>query len=229
MDPSRGRVTADKIEDTITALEAYHQQGATSLREHPKGVYDDGTIAAEAKLLGWNETKLRKARQFAHEQWGYNERRLKELFRLLRRDRPKFGIAHIGLLVTVAWDDGRETLQKDCIEKNWSKSTLELEIKSLFPDRRHGGRRRQVGDERGHLLAQLDDLADSWLRWCTAAQAKQENGRAKKSRLDTLPPDVQQRVREVTTAMNHLLGAIEAPLRKARATRRKKVLERPEE
>ena len=224
MDPSRGRVTADKIEDTITALEAYHQQGATSLREHPKGVYDDGTIAAEAKLLGWNETKLRKARQFAHEQTGYNERRLKELFRLLRRHRPQFGIAYIGLLITVTWDDGRETLQKDCIEENWSKATLELEIKSLYADRRHGGRRRQVGDERGHLLAQLDDLADSWLRWCAVASEKCKIGKVKKRRLDILPPDVRDRVQAVTGAVKRLRKAIEAPLEEARSERRKQVV-----
>ena len=229
MDASRRQATTEEIEEVITAIQAYHDRGADSLRLHPTTGYDQGTIARTAGALGWNETKLRKARQFAREEFGYRKRRLRELFRLLRQHRPRFGIAHIGLLVTVSWDDGRETLQERCIEKNWSKHTLELEIKSLFPDRRHGGRRRQVGDERGHLLAQLDDLADSWLRWCAIAQAKQENGRAKKSRLDTLPPDVQQRVREVTTAMNRLLGAVEAPLRKARAKRRKKVLEHPKE
>lgn len=227
MDASRRRATPEEIEDVVTAIQAYHDQGAASLRLHPTTGYDKGTIAREAGELGWNETKLRKARQFAHEEFGYRKRRLRELFGLLRRNRPRFGIAHIGLLVTVSWDDVREILQERCIERNWSKHTLELEIKSLFPDRRHGGRRRQVGDEYGHLLAQLDDLADSWLRWCAAAQTKQENGRAKRSGLDTLPPDVQQRIREVTTAMNHLIGAIEAPLRRARAKRRREVTKQP--
>ena len=54
----------------------------------------------------------------------------------------EFGITHIGILVTAGWDQGREEFQRRCIEENWSKAELELEIKTRLGPRRQGGRRR---------------------------------------------------------------------------------------
>ena len=46
---------------------AYHDQGRQSLRELPeRGKHGARAIDAQAEELGWNATKLRKARAFAY-------------------------------------------------------------------------------------------------------------------------------------------------------------------
>src|SRR4051794_14754900 len=104
-------VPRSKIDQTICDIRAYYKHGCSSLRQVPYR-NTPGAIARQSKQLQWNETKLRKARQFADPETGYTPELVDELCRLLRAHRPVFGTAHVGMLVTVSWADGRDELQK---------------------------------------------------------------------------------------------------------------------
>lgn len=124
MNDDRPPATADEVATAIWEIRAYHDQGRQSLRDLPsRGKHGARTIDEQAERLGWNSTRLRKARQFAHREEGYSRKRLNELCRLLRAHSPVFGISHVGLLVTVPWPE-REAPQRACVEGNWS--TYEL-------------------------------------------------------------------------------------------------------
>lgn len=133
---------------------------------------------------GWagSPTKLRKARQFAHRAEGHSRERLDALCRLLREHRPIFGIAHVGLLVTVVPWPEREAIQKECIEGNWSTYELQAEIKKRYGARRQGGRRRQVPAEPGHVLFQIAEMADTWLRWYAVVTEGEEEHKSSRDK-----------------------------------------------
>src|SRR5436305_827887 len=104
MSSDRPLATREEVNQAIREIRDYHEEGRKGLDEVPErsrqGARD---IDAQAERLGWNPTRLRKARQFAHREEGYTQQRLNELCRLLREHRPIFGISHVGLLVTVPW------------------------------------------------------------------------------------------------------------------------------
>jgi hypothetical protein len=217
MSESRPRATREEVAEAVRQIKAYYAHGTQSLEELPgRGGYRDRAIAAQAKRLGWAETKLRKARQFADPVQGYSRGRLKELFSLLREHRPVFGVCHVGVLVSASWAAGRAGLQRRCILENWGKARLEAEVKARLGTRRVGGRRRRVADDPALALVQLGEMGDSWLRWYDAAQEPRGNGHTK-SVLDRLPKPIRGEVRKVTTAMHRLREAVARARERARA------------
>jgi hypothetical protein len=99
MAESRPRATREEVEQSIREIRAYHRQGQARLRALPeRGGYGQRALDEQAEQLGWNVTRLRKARQFADPEAGHSEERLGELVRLLREDRPVFGTTHLGIL-----------------------------------------------------------------------------------------------------------------------------------
>ena len=80
-------------------------------------------------------------------------------------------------MVTLTWPD-REKLQQECVEGNWSTAQLQAEIKQRYGPRRQGGRRRRVSSEPGHVLLQLDGMADTWQRWAGIVEEKDEEGQS---------------------------------------------------
>jgi hypothetical protein len=209
MPSERLQASREEVAEAIPEIRAYHDQGRESLREMPqRGKHGARAIDEQVERLGWNVTRLRKARQFAHRTEGYSRERLNELCRLLREHRPDFGTSHVGLLVTVSWPQ-RERLQKEGIEGNWSTAELQAEIKKRFGSRKQGGRRRQVSGEPGRVLLQLDEMADTWQRWFAVVTEGDEEDRPI---LDALPEQVRERVRAASRAMNRLREEVTAKL-----------------
>lgn len=211
MSEDRAPATSEEVADAIRAIRAYHDQGRQSLRELPqRGKHGARAIDEQAERLGWNPTRLRKARQFAHREEGYSRDRLNELCRLLREHRPVFGISHVGLLVTVPWPE-REAIQRECLEGNWSTYELQAEIKRRYGTRRQGGRRRRVSSDPDHALVQLDEMADTWQRWFAVAGEGEEG-----TILDALPEKVRTRAKAVQSAVSRLRDAVSAELEASR-------------
>ena len=80
-----------------------------------------------------------------------------------------------------------------------------------------GGRRRRVADDPVLALVQVDEMADTWLRWHdVAAEEPRGNGHTKRV-LDRLPKPIRGEVRKVTTAMHRLREAVARARERARA------------
>ena len=229
MPTTRPKATRADVDEAIRQIRAYYRQGKASLKELPgRGGYDVGAIVTQARRLReqepgnhWSDTKLRKARQLARPKDGYSAPQLNDLCRLLRAHRPHFGVAHLGVLVTVRWTDGRKALQKKCIVNDWSKTELEAQIKLRFGSRRQGGRHRRVATDPGQLLVQIDEAADSFLRWYKVAAGEDEEGSEEPCALDALSDSVRRRVLAVKSAMDDLRKAVRRQLRVARESKRK--------
>lgn len=209
MASERPQASLEEVTQAIREIRTYHEQGRRSLRELPeRGKHGARAIDEQAERLGWNPTRLRKARQFAHPKTGYSRERLNELCGLLREHRPVFGTSHVGLLVTVPWPE-RETLQHGCVKGNWSTAELQAEIKRRYGSRRQGGRRRRVSADPGRALVQLDEMADTWRRWLAVVSEANEGEEAI---LDALPVAVNTQVNAVRRAVNRLRVAVSAEL-----------------
>src|SRR5262249_48846627 len=95
MSESRPRATREEVEEAEEAsrqIRAYYRQGRASLRELPeRGRYGQKAIAEAAERLGWTDTKLRKARQFA---LLFTREQLNDLCGLVRRHLSHFGPTH---------------------------------------------------------------------------------------------------------------------------------------
>ncbi len=206
------------VNEAVRDLRDYHRQGRASLRELPeRGGYGQRDLDAQAEQLGWNVTRLRKARQFADPEAGYSWERLHELCRLLREHCPVFGTAHVGILVTLTWAEGRAELQQLCVQDNWSKAELEAEVRKRLGPRRQGGRWRQIGEDEGQILNQLDGLAHSWERWHGVASGTLGKEDSRKNVLPKLPRGVRQQVEEITEAMSILRAKLARKLKEIRA------------
>jgi hypothetical protein len=227
---TRPQATPEQVRAAITEIRAYHGHGCKSLQALPRrggGGYAKQLIKAEAERLrqedpatGWNATRLRKARQFADEEEGYSQKRLTELCQALRKGRPVFGVSQVGILVTLSWAEGREDLQRECIESNWSKAELELEVWRRVGPRRQGGRKRKVGGDPILALIQLNAMADTWRRWCAAAAGGDDGDEEDAPRvLKALPQAIGKHIKTVSDAMSALREAVGRKLAAARAER----------
>jgi hypothetical protein len=221
MSESRPRASRDQVERSIREIREYHRQGRASLRELPeRGRFGQRALDEQAERRGWNVTRLRKARQFAHADEGYSRERLNELFRLLREHRPVFGVSHVGVLVTAPWP-ARAEFQRLCIEQNWSKAELETAIKARLGPRRFGGRRRHVAVDPVHALVQLGEFTDSWQRWYAVAAEEPEGNGQTETVLDLLSEAVRAEARKVNRAMRRLGEAVTGELERSRARRQR--------
>src|SRR5262245_34160583 len=225
MGTTRPRATRDEVNRAIREIEAYHRHGRQSLKEMPRrGRYGEGDIAGQVKRLRekepgthWSHTRIRKARQFADPEGGYSRRQLDHLYRLLRKHLPVFGVSHVGILVTLGWAEGRAELQRRCVVSNWSKAELEAAVMRRLGPRRQGVRWRQVGEEAGHLLPQLDAMAQSWERWYGVANGTLGKAGRRRNVLPKLPPAIRKRVKAITGAMAGLRAKVAEKLREIRA------------
>jgi hypothetical protein len=215
---ARRTVTADEIESSIAAIQAFYDRGAESLRHSPTyGREED--LREQALRFSIPVSALRKARQFARADTGYRRRDLDALFRRLRRHRPRFGVTAIMLLVTVPSRAERSRIEKACIETGWSARQLEEEIRWRLGPRRYGGRRRRVADDVGGALVQLEEMAAAWSRWCDAAG---ERAGQKKSLLTQLPEQIRDGVGRVRAAMRRLGADLTDELNRMRARERRR-------
>jgi hypothetical protein len=205
----RRKATPEKVEANVREIRDYHEKGARCLREVPE-LHQVGKIRALAKEFGWNQTKVRKARQFADQ---YTPEHLDALCALLRRHLPHFGIAHIEVLVTVPDPQERETLERWCITGDASKAELLGALKGRRENLREGGRRRYVRD-RDHALVQLEEMINTWERWLAVVREEPADGG--QSVLQCLPAHVQQEVEAVAGALEDLGPLVRGELGKTR-------------
>ena len=218
---TRAKAVRAEVAAAIQAIRDYWVLGRSCLDEVPeRGGYGEKVFADLARQMReadppgkWSETKVRKACQFAREGEGYSRRHLDDLCKLLRDHDRAIGTAFIGLFVTVSWQEGREDLQRRCVEEGWSKHRLQAAIKKLLGPRRYGGRHRRVGPDVADALVQLDGMADSWERWLRFAAEK--DGR-RKSLLDRLPETVRKEAASVGRAMRRLRKAVSGKLERIR-------------
>jgi hypothetical protein len=201
----RPRASHDEVMKKIAEIQDYHEEGRKSLKRPPST-----TVQKQADALGWNITRLRKARQFARAKSGYSQARLEELCDLLEHYGPIFGTAHIGLLVTVSWPE-REEIQRECIEGNWSVLDLKTALKARRDSRSAGGRHRKVAPD--DVLVRLEDVTTTWRR-LRAALRRCKNGQP--SPRTQLSLEVRALFREVHVRMMKLRRAVRddlAPMR----------------
>jgi hypothetical protein len=216
----RQQASRDEVNAAIADIREYHSQGRASLRDLPeRGRYGQKAIIEAAEQLGWKDTKLRKARQFA---LMFTQKQLDDLCGLVRRHLAHFGTTHVGIAVTVPDARERAELLRSCIVNDWGKAQFQAEIKARLGPRRHGGRRRQVAEDPLHALVQVDEMADTWLRWHTIAVARPERNGHARSTLDRLPEPVQRGVQSVTQVMRRLRVAVTAGLEEVRSRRRRR-------
>jgi hypothetical protein len=204
---TRPRATRDDVEAAIAEITDYHKQGqlACTLPVGGPGSRQVKTIKDLARRVGCNETKVRKAWQFARR---YTGDALDELCRSLRRHRPHFGTAHVGILVTVPDRRTRKELQRGCVREDWSARWLQFQVWNRLGLRRQGGRRPRVDGEAEPLLRRLDALAGTWLRLCDAAGGHRPEVRGGRSVLQKLPGAMKWHVEQVTDAMRELREAV---------------------
>jgi hypothetical protein len=144
---TKRRATPSEVSKQILELRQYHQQGCESCQSNI-------SYPTQAKALGWTITKLIKARLFASE---YSALDLDALCESLKQHRPVFGIAHIGLLVTLrgTLKPYRIELQEKCIAKNWSTEELSNEMLTTLGSRNtRGGRRPYVTADTALIVLQ---------------------------------------------------------------------------
>jgi hypothetical protein len=128
-----------------------------------------------------------------------------------------FGVCHVGVLVSAPWAEGRARLQRRCILKNWSTGRLEAEVKARLGTRNWGGRRRRVAGDPVLALVQVDEMADTWLRWHDVAAGEPRGNGHSESVLDRLPEPVRAKVHKITQAMRRLRAAVDRARRRATA------------
>jgi hypothetical protein len=204
MSNNRSLATPEEVAQKIEQIIDYHARGKESLQHSLRP--DDQAIE-----LGWNVTKLRKARQFARQQSGYNQQQLEALCELLIEHRPVFGISHIGLLVTVPRPE-RDKFQHRCIVNNWSVQKLETEIKSRFGIRSPGGRKRRFESDEVFVL--IEDMTTAWYRFFFAAKTSQQD---QPPGIKKLSKPIFVKLRAVLQPMLRLRAAVQtmlAPTRK---------------
>jgi hypothetical protein len=213
----RPRATSDEVEQAIRHICKYYRQGQKSLRDRPPWRRDrKESIEEQARQFHMSLDGLRKARQFAAPEVGYTQKQLDDLYDLLRKHRPRFGITHIATLVSVPWPE-RAELQNRCIKQNWSHLDLRSELIKRFGCRRQSGRRRHVADQEQALL-QLDKLTSTWQRLYKILVEERNDGQQQPwILLDTLPKGVRKRIKDADQSMICLREAVIKELDQSRA------------
>jgi len=210
MKNERPRATNPDIDTAIREIRDFHAKGRESIRLLPgRGEFGGGVIEEQALPLAWSGTKLRKARRFAT-QYPRKED-LDELCRLVREHKAIFGIAHVGVLVTAPDAKVRDAVLLWCLKGNHSKADFEQEVQKRVGKRRKGGRRRRIDKDPGRLLIQVEETANTWLRWYELVKGDEEQPEAN-SFLSRLSADVQKGIRSVAGAMRKLHETAEKQL-----------------
>ncbi len=210
MKNERLRATSTEIDTAIREIRDFHANGRESIRLMPgRGGFGGGEIDEQARRLGWAGTKLRKARKFATQYPRKDD--LDELCKLVRDHKAIFGTAHVGILVTVPKAQARDAVLLWCLKGNHSKADFEQEVQKRVGKRRKGGRRRRIDKDPGRLLIQVEETANTWLRWYELVKGDEEQPEAS-SLLNRLSAELQKGVHTVAKAMKELHDRAEKEL-----------------
>src|SRR5689334_12776391 len=130
---SSRRATTFEANQKIQEIRALHALGHAAL-QLPPGL----PTADQALELGCSAAKLAVARRFALPTKGYSLHQLDELCEFILKHRPVFGVTHVEILLAIPWLE-RDTFQRKCIRKNWSRRRLMAEKTKHFRPRSQGG------------------------------------------------------------------------------------------
>jgi hypothetical protein len=217
-----------KVAAAVKAIKDFHGLGLVLPRKQAhKDAYDQGTVDAEARKHGINPDTVRKARQFADPVAGYTPAEVRDLCKLITDVQPDqddrdgvFSRTHLIRLLSVK-KQRRAALQEAAIRKGWSSAELEAQIAARYGSRRDGGRKRRLPGDALGLLAQVEQLCESWRRWLLLVTPRTDQKEAKTSAptLEDLPPKVRRRVRDADAAVAKLHEATTDELKARRPGR----------
>ena len=175
---SPGLASARAQEKSAT-LRRYYELGqranATGPDGTPKQPEPLKDLAAEA---GVQEDTIRKALKFATT---YTAGDLEELLALRGADGEPMNWYRVRVLLQVKDKSLRSKLQREAVEKGWSRRDLWAAVQSRQGGKKSpGGRRFSVPDSPQQVLGRLTELSESWLRFYQ--DVGEEGGLAEKLR-----------------------------------------------
>jgi hypothetical protein len=190
-------------------LKRFHQIGRESLkRRGERVVYGGKQVEDEAGEREINPDLLRKLRQFADPEAGYDRGELAELCRLCLEHGRAWGLKHLVLIVRVPKAGGRRAaLQRQAIRGGWATSQLKDEILSRFGRRRSGGRKPAVRSDVRGVLGQIEAICLRWTRLHAELTADGQP-RAAHPHLRDLPRAVRRKFGDATESVRQLHLAV---------------------
>jgi hypothetical protein len=206
--PTSGtRDRAARVAQAVEALRAFHALGVRS-REGGRRAEE------EAADRGVNPDRVRKARQFAHPDDGYDAAALEKLCRAVAGQQGQasggvFGVTHVIRLLGVGDRRLRHRLQTSAVKEGWSLRRLEAAIRQQQGATREGGRRPQVAADAAGVCDQLEKLCERWRRLAAALQSEPDGGGAV---LDELPEPLARQFGQVTRKVADFHRAVTAEL-----------------
>lgn len=211
---------------SVRAVYGFGQQVLEEVRAKG-GKYAPGVIQRIMKKENLPEWRVRKAMQFASK---YSIEDLEYLENLKRRYGRPLDISIIYAVMHVPDKEGRQQLERDAAENNWTFREVLKERKLRFPDdekARKGGRRPPAAETRKSALQQLAESSDRWLHMAHQLAPQDDAKRRKKGPKALLLPDsVKERLTEATVAVERLVAAVRKatsakPARRRRTARRR--------
>lgn len=205
MDADNSRVRA-----SVAELRRFYAVGRKSLDKYPDGV-GYGGMNEEAAKHRLSAEMLRKARALAA---AYTQKDLDSACRAAQHHGYPLGVSHVILLLSVGDKPRRNRLQRDLIEKRWSKRELDAEIRKRFGNRNPTAGRRQTSPETaedayyaiGRLCRQWERLMEALDRPPTAdAEGMQVINPA-------MPPDLRKLLTRAAAVMGELGKAVSEKL-----------------
>jgi hypothetical protein len=212
---TRPRATSEEVARNCRQIRDAYADGRRILRRLQPKHTDQGneSIRDAASALGQNEAKAYKARQFAQL---YSRDDMEALCDSISVHEAHFGIAHLGVLVSVSDPHERAEIQQWCIENDASKTELEAELKLRRGSLRRGGRRRRVGSDPDEVLVRIEEATDTWSRFYLVISEPIEGKRRRPSLLERLPDKVRKRLLSTDKAMRRLHKVVVQELKTVR-------------
>lgn len=168
-----------RAQEKIATLQKYYElgqrAGATAPDGSPKEPEPLKDLAAEA---GVEQDTIRKAQKFATT---YTAGELEELLALRGADGEPMNWYRVRVLLQVKDMSLRSELQREAVEKGWSRRDLWAAVQSRQGGKKSpGGRRFAVPESPQQVLGRLTELSESWLRFYQ--DVGEEGGLAEKLR-----------------------------------------------
>jgi hypothetical protein len=210
--------SAETIKTTIAEIRAFHETGRHNLKTRSgRAQPGAGELDEHARRLDVTPHYLTRARQFADPELGYSQKELREMFAAFKRFEFALRPSTVFHLLSVKPKTVRARLQLKAIKNGWTAARLHLEIMRRFGPRTVGGRRRRVVSDAAELLTQLESECEKWGRWHAALNQAGPDG---KVTLQSLPPNVRQRMSSTSRSIAALHDEVESELAKERPRRK---------
>lgn len=212
------RSRAEEVREAVAEIRAFHATWSRMTTGMSVDDLKDWHLVRDlAEENGVSDSKVRQARQVAET---YDDKDVEQLCRTVERVQsrqegglPVFGPTHLIRLMGVSPKARRKALQKEAIEQAWGCRRLELEILRRLGTRGKGGRRRKIPADLHGLLAQVENLCESWRRWRAELGREPEGDEEKHILLADLPVELRHLVDAASRAVGKLHADVVARLK----------------